>query len=253
MTTLRRLVAAVLIGGGILGFALCLAGIVASWIVRPSLIAKLSRSCDGADRILADVADGLERTKTSLAKAKEGLVSLPKAQDQPGSERLRERVTLLRRLMPQLAPQIQDARRRLDVAADTAVIARSLLEGFEGMPLLQTTALDTDQLRDTAVQVKGLQDSAEKLRAALGDSPDDRFADAETSRFEEQLSSALSKIQEVSDHVAVIRQQLLEISGKLPGWLTTTAVIVTVLLVWIAVGQIGLIMHGRSLWKGSEP
>jgi hypothetical protein len=249
--TFRRVSAALLLAGGSVGFALCLAGIVTCWVARPSLIRNGSRSCDSADKILADVADGLERTKSSLQNAKNGLASLPQAADQPGSERLRERVALLRALMPQLTPQIQDARRRLDVAADTAVIARSLLEGFEGMPLLQTTALDTDKLRGTALQVKNLQDSAEKLRDALG--PDDRFADAETARFEAQLASALAKLEEVSGHVTAIRHRFQEISAKLAGWLTMAAALVTVLLVWVAVGQIGLILHGRSLRKGSMP
>jgi hypothetical protein len=247
--TLRRIGGSILLAAGILGFVLCVAGIVTCWLVRPSLYRNLSRSVASADKILADVADGLERTRTSLEKAKQGLASLPQAPRQPGSERLHERLRLLRRLMPELSPQIQDARRRLDVAADTAVVAHSLLEGFEGMPLLQSTPLDSDKLRDTALQVKSLQESAEKLRAALGAS-DDAFADAETARFEGQVSSALSKIEELSDHVAAIRHRLLEVSARLAGWLTMKAVLATVLLVWIAIGQISLIIHGRSLGKG---
>jgi len=246
---LRRVAAALLSAGGTVGLGLCIAGIVTCWVVRPSLIRNLSRSCESVDKILADVADGLERTRASLEKAKQGLAALPQAANQPGSERLHERLLLLRTLMPQLSPQIQDARRKLDVAADTAVVARSLLEGFEGMPLLQTTPLDTDRLRDTATQVKNLQESAEKLRAALGQSADDRWADAETARFEEQVSSAISKLDELLGHVEAIRQQLREVSARLAGWLTLTAAIVTGLLVWIAVGQLSLIIHGRALWK----
>lgn len=243
---LRRIGAAVLIAGGTLGFVLCVVGIVACWIARPTLIRNLSRTCASADKVLAEVSDGLERTRASLQKAREGLALLPPPPKLPGPDR--ERLLLLRTLMPRLTPQIQDARQRLDLAADAAVVARSLLEGFEGMPLLQSTALDTDKLRDTAAQVHKLGDSAEKLRAVLGDSPDDRYAEAETARFEEQVTTALAKIGELADHVAPIRQAVLEVSGRLSRWLTLLATLATALLAWVAVGQISLVLHGKALW-----
>ena len=158
-------------------------------------------------------------------------------------------MTALRFLVPTLAPQLQDSGRTLETVADSAVVVSSLLEGFEGMPLGPSAPLDANQLRDAARQVKRLGATADKLLALVGDATRNHAdeADAQTAAMEKGIARALPTIRDMEQQVQSVRDRVVEVRTHFVGWLTTAAVVATVLLTWAGIGQLSLVFHGLEL------
>jgi hypothetical protein len=239
---------------GAAGVILCAAGIVESWMIRPKLLRSTTDACARIDKVLGVMADGLGRARASLEKARAELAALPQPDKGPppvGGVMSRLRLDALRTLAPRLAPELQDPVRTLDAAVEAAVVVSSLLEGFENMSLGKTS-LDADKMRELATRVKGLGDTAEKLRTSLGATPDK--AEEHTSRLELALPPVIAKIADMSEEVQALRERVTGVDEHLSRWLTTGAIITTVLLVWSGIGQVGLLVNAWSLRrKESSP
>jgi hypothetical protein len=74
------------------------------------------------------------------------------------------------------------------------------------------------------------------------------------------LNETRTNIQELQTVVTVYeskigtwREQLDALKAKSPGWIQRTAIILTVFLLWFALSQFGLILHGLAVRRGENP
>ena len=49
------------------------------------------------------------------------------------------------------------------------------------------------------------------------------------------------------------RTQDKELLEKAPGWINQASIILTVFLIWFGLSQFGLLLHGLSIRRGSDP
>jgi hypothetical protein len=147
-------------------------------------------------------------------------------------------------------PEFQDAGRTLDTVAAGAVILNNVLVGLDDPDLVKKASLDTDQVQELAGRIKGLGETASRLRALLdgGGPVDGAAADAHAAQIEQGLADAIARVDELAAQVGDARSRVQEIRTRLEPKLTTLAVVLTIFLAWCAVGQVGLILHGRRLW-----
>jgi hypothetical protein len=67
------------------------------------------------------------------------------------------------------------------------------------------------------------------------------------------LQNFVSYIQEYEKKVSGWRAQAKDLLEKAPGWINRAAIILTVFLLWFGFSQFGLLLHGLSIQRGTDP
>jgi hypothetical protein len=243
----RRLIAFLFVILGVVGLLACLAGIAACWYFRPGVTGKATHACERTEVVLEVTNKSLKRVEASLAQARTDLATVPKEPPAPQLSPLKK--AALRQVTNGFVPQLENAGQTLNTVADAAVVLNSLLEGMGQIPLVHMTPLDMDQVQGAAGKVKELGETARTLNTLL-DEMSGNDADQTTARIEDGLAQAISRIGELTKRLTDARDQIQEIHANLGRWLTTAAIVLTVLLAWIALGQLCLVLQGRQLWRG---
>jgi hypothetical protein len=213
---------------GVLGLMLCVLGGIHCWRVHGEATRRLNVLFDRADTLLADAGGDVERVRDALKQVRADLATPRPAS--PGD-----------RAMAAVARRLGDARPGLTRAVEIGMLADGVLDALAELSLTERAGVDTDRLKDASDQLSTLVARAEKLSATAGgsDTADEttRLADA-VSRAATFLTETAARIAAARDRIAGRRQEILQ-------RVTYVAVMATVVLVWIAVGQVCMVMVGR--------
>jgi hypothetical protein len=254
---IRRIVGALLLLLGLVGLALSLTGLVGCWLVRGSVIQRTSRACESADRFLGVTAESLDQVKTSLGTARTKLDAVRAACATPPPAEQKEpraRRAALRAMTGDFAPQIEKARQAATGVAEGAVVVNALLEGLEDVPLAHVAGLETDRFNDVSQRLSALAASAKEFDARIGELPGEQGAFDEMGEratyMDRLLSEAATKVGELAERVAEVRARVAEVNANLQRWITGAAVALSVVLLWIGLGQWSLLVHGWSWLRG---
>ena len=126
---------------------------------------------------------------------------------------------------------------------------------------LNSTVQTTETMAQTLVEISSLANGIVGIVNLIGggmEAPNpqnlDLAADVQTMTANlNQVTSSLVGAQEVVDNYqlavdnAIIQIETIQQKG--PTWITITAVILTVILIWLAIAQIGLIIQGKELFR----
>jgi hypothetical protein len=238
-----------LLGGA--GVVLCGAGIAACWAYLPSLGQRGATVCERVERLLGVTADSLDQVKVSLKKAGADLNAIKETekappQAEPAKQRLRR--TASRKVADQLSPNLGDVQQKLATLTDVAVVANSLLEGLDQVPLARMIPLQPDQFQDAGQQLSNLTQSAQRLQTLLGPEGGGGVEE-QTSKMQDALGRVEAKVDGLLDRVTQARERTAEARRELMHWLPFAEVAATVLLIWIGLGQLSLLVHGWSLFR----
>jgi hypothetical protein len=77
--------------------------------------------------------------------------------------------------------------------------------------------------------------------------------DADFSETKNNLQNFLEVVKQYDAKITDWRTQIAQLQEEIPGWINNTSIFLTIFLLWFAVSQIGLAMHGRAAWRGSKP
>jgi hypothetical protein len=73
------------------------------------------------------------------------------------------------------------------------------------------------------------------------------------SETRENIQNMQAVIDEYEGRIGIWREQVATLQADLPGWIQRTAIWLTVFLLWFALSQFGLILHGLGAWRGENP
>ena len=156
---------------------------------------------------------------------------------------------MLRTVIPhQAAPSIDEVGGRLATLSDAAVAVSSLLESFQELPTGPRARVEPDLLKRRADEARQLSASLRRLEATLGDGetgPSSREAAATTSEVDHVLEKCQVAVDSWQAELDAALADLARVQTQMVSWLMCLAIAMTVLLVWVAAGQISLL--GRAL------
>jgi hypothetical protein len=249
---IKRLAGLLFLLLGVVGLSLCVAGVVGLWRVRPILTERSSDLGERAGLLLDKVMASLSEGKKLLKKAGENLDKLhetAKKSSEQGVEPNSMQKMLIKQFATKYAPEIGDADRTVNVALNTAVVLNTMLDGLDDIPAAQLSKLDKEKLKNVSNNLEKIIGSGEKLRTRLQDLPGDpkTALDEETQGMKDALAEVSEQVTDLEQRVQKARDVLTEIRTELPGWITSAAVALTALLVWIALGQLCLAVRG-GVW-----
>ncbi len=145
----------------------------------------------------------------------------------------------------------------LETTSDGLIVVDDSLHAATGT--LRATAQTTETMAQTLVEISSLANGIVGIINLVGggiEAPEPQNADlaAEIETMTNnlhQVTTSLNEAQEVVDNYqlaienATIQLETIQRNG--PTWITIMAVVLTLMLVWLAIAQVGLLMQGAEL------
>ncbi len=238
-----------------------LVGIGLIWGYRTPLTEKslaqlgqIDTQLSQAQTALGDAQTEIERTLRIVDSAEQTLESL--------SDELAQAKVLFdefdQTMGDRLIPGLESSRDRLNSVRSTLEDMRTKLEKVNSLPLVDLN-LPGDELLGNLIetinsmdsQISRMQGLAEKASTFAGDVS--YLMGGDLSETRQHLKDFLAVVQEYHQKVTGWRAQVATLTESLPGWIDRAAIILTVFLLWFAISQFGLILHGLTVWRGGNP
>jgi hypothetical protein len=233
---------------GIIG---CASGLIGVWMLYQRVADKVqtisARLDVGLERVSAanqNVRRAIERARADVAT-----VSKESADLGGGGEKHRRASRALRAaIQQQAAPNIDDLGGRLATLSDASVAVSSLLESFQEVPTGPNLRVEPDVFKRRADEAQQLSATLRRLDAALGEGEtgtSSREVAATTNEVDHVLEKCQVAVDSWQSDLDAAREDLERVKARIVSWLMYVAIAMTVLVVWVAVGQISL--FGRAL------
>ena len=254
----KRLVASVALILGAAGLLLSLAAGVGVWIIKEPVTERMTRVFDRLEAALQVADQSLGQVKTSLANAAKRLEGVNEEQrklaQQPKKDSALGRL-LARTVQQKIAPEIGSAQDKLQTIAESAVVVNSVLQDLGNLPFLSTSGLDVGRLDKIKSLLSDVSPAAWELSRLLGDpEPDADAAAAPTqlSRVERALETMQGLVAEYEPQLEQVRRRTEDLKSRALHGVSLAPIFISLVCLWIGLGQLSLLGHGLSWWKGSS-
>ena len=245
-----------------------LAGIIGVWSVNTPLTESILRVFVPIDRGLDRVAEVTTNVDNRLENARTQLSEVEDVIDQ-ASQGLIEmdllQVTLERILGDELEPVVADIRQTVEGIRQTLISIRDTAEALNSVPFVDVPVPDYERLQALDEQVTKIREDLQELRAIRRE----QRAEAVTTLAERltqpvtRMDTALNQLQtrlgETEAELERTAQQSAQLQAQIPVWIDWGSVFITVILLWIALSQVSLFVHGYRYFRfgnlsgGGEP
>jgi hypothetical protein len=253
MSYFRRFLGTLVLLLAAVGIVVCLAGIVAIWMFHQRVYTKV-------EDVTTRLDGGLERASTANHKVRQAVeqarTSVGKVRQEAGSAGSKERGRLAagtaRKLIrQQVAPNVKDVGVRLATLSDAATAISSLLQSLQEAQPFQTGRLPSDRVEGWTDQAEHLSATLHRLETVVGDGNKDsseQEVDAASSAVDLALQRCQARLDRWQSELQDARENVRSVKAEVLGWLTTAVVVVSLLIAWVASGQISLFAHGLKWW-----
>jgi chromosome segregation ATPase len=257
----RKIITYTLIGLSSLFLILSLVGIIAAWAYNTPLTEKATAQLTDMDTQLSQIQtdlrsakDEVERALRIIQSAEEALASL--TQQSKSAKQVLEEVdeTLNNQLIPNLATtrtQISEVRRVLEDLRTTIGQLNAIPFvniQIPGDELLASIISGVDSL-DT--EIENVQLLAEQASVFISDTSYLLGGDFESTK--QNLQNLLQVLEGYDAQLSGWREQVKILIESTPKWIDNASISITIFLLWFALSQFGLLLHGLSLRLGDNP
>ena len=262
-TLIYRILGISLVLAALVGLAVAVIGITGVWKFEAKLLTSLQNTLDLLDTTLQTTADGRTLASDSLEKADTSLETLVSTIETTGKS-VQDLVPLLDTLTSittiSLPETITSTQQALESAQTSAGIIDSTLQFIASIPFLGVKQSPTRApLGDALGEVSdSLDDMPDTLRSMDGSLTSAR---SNLTTFEDHFTAISNNISQIGDSldtardvtaqyqevVANLQTKVQQTREDLPITLAMTAIVLTVIFVWLALTQLGLMMQGLEL------
>ena len=257
----RKILAWILIILGSLFLVLSLAGIFAVWFYKEPLTEQVTTQLNEIDAELAVAEATLQSSEQELARALRivdaSQAALEKLTQQTNSaENLFD--TIQSTLDDRLLPELKTTRSRIESARTALVSLQSILQGVggfvPGLDLSLPGKVVSDLITSTKsldTEIANVETIAQQASTFVGDTS--YLLGGDLTQTRDSLQNFLTSIQAYQEKVKVWRQQAADLKGNAPKWINQACIGLTVFLLWFALSQFAILLHGLALWRGANP
>lgn len=237
-----------------------LAGIGAAWYYNEPLTLEATGQLDQIDGELAQAETTLEFSRAELARALRLVDSAQTALEKlaaqsTNAESLLEGIQ--NSLDDRLLPELKTARTRIDAARVSLEELRGILQSLSALPFINLQGPDkiVADLIASASSLDAEIANAEEIarRASTFVSDTSYLLGGDLTETRDSLQNFLAAVETYQVKVTEWRVQLAEVNATVPLWIDRASIGLTVFLVWFALSQFSLLLHGLSLRRGEDP
>jgi hypothetical protein len=256
----RKIFAGILIALSAILLVLSLLGIGAIWFYNEPLtregttrLRDIDRELALAEATLISSEKELERALRIVDNAQTALETL--AQTTEGAENLFE--TIQNTLDDRLLPELKQARTRIETARASLENVRAVLDSLSALIPAVEAVLPSRVVADLIESARSLDTEIEHVEALTAQasvfvSDTGYLLGGDLTETRASLQSFLSSIQEYETKVASWREQNQRLIESAPRWIDQASIALTIFLIWFALSQYGLLLHGLNMQRGNN-
>jgi hypothetical protein len=255
------------LGPGGIGLAGCLAGLIGIWAVRPPSLRSSAEVLDTADGGLKDVEEKTTRA-AELLKAIRRVVDpvtgkILKLADK--GERTPEDEKELKRIEEALARRLGQVDAIAQLAETSVAFLNRTPQRTKSLrlPTAQgaTTRAPTETSQDSSNALSRLAKALKSVRENVAKFREDKQVQKEVMaavvrgarEADRELTFVTSKLERVRRKAAELGNEVADLRTSVPAWTDWAAVIGSVVLVWMALGQFVLSRRGWDWIRAATP
>ena len=255
MKVARRFVTTVVLLLSTVGIVCCSAGIIGIWMLHQTAHRKVEKITSRLDGALERASVAIQNVQRALQQARASVEKVSKESAAVGGsdEKGRRATRALRSLVQkQVGPNINDLDGRLATLSDAAAVVSSLLQSVQDFPSFRTDRIHSDKLEGWTDQAEQLAATLRRLENVIGDGDKDGSGPeiaAASRAVDFALQRCQSRLDDWQSELEGARESVRYVKSEIFGWVTPATIVVTLLFVWVAVGQISLFVHGVRWWR----
>lgn len=260
MNQTKRIISLILLILSVFFFVVSLAGILLTWVYRPQVTSTAMSRLNAIEADLTTAQVDLRNAKAELESAQQQIDALQSALETlglRGSEDIQAIGDLVGRLEQNLTPFIGAVAERVEGFREALVQLKETIERLNQLPLVNIDIPGIEQLEEATASLDNIYnqiiEGQEKVKN-VSQLTQETVTNL-TTGFAELETSAQTLSATLGAYDAKFTAYLAEIDyyqANLPGWINTAAVVLTVLLVWLAFSQAALFILTWSFYKEQD-
>ncbi|MEJ2600457.1 MAG: hypothetical protein P8Z00_19130 [Anaerolineales bacterium] len=265
---LRKSTGVLLMIAAVGGALVCLAGLVILWVYRPAITASISANVAMARSTLETTAAGLTLADQSLQSSIDSINAL-QTTVQTTAETIQASTPLVDTMATLTSKDLPDTyvstQAALLAAQQSAKIIDQVLQTLTSLPFVSSDLYNPPvplnvALAQVSISMQNIPGSLATMQASLN-TASQNLATIQASIT--LMASDISSIQaSLEDSKAVVEQYQILVNnllarvqyleGRLPVWINGGYALITILLLWAGIAQIGLFLQGWTLLEGKD-
>ena len=236
-------------------------GIALIWIYNTPLTRAATNELQSMDTQLsqaqATLSNSEDEMKRALRIVDSTQVALEKIADQTNStENLLD--TIQSTLDDRLLPELKTTRGRIDSARAALEQLQSLLTGIKGFIPGVDLSIPDKLLADLIVSTNSINAEITSMEAlatqvSLFVADTSYLLGGDLTETRESLQSFITAIQDYQIKITGWREQVTFLLEGTPRWIDQASIGLTIFLLWFALSQFGLLLHGLNMRRGGDP
>lgn len=236
-------------------------GIALIWIYNTPLTRTATNELQSMDTQLsqaqATLSSSEDEMKRALRIVDSTQVALEKIADQTNStENLLD--TIQSTLDDRLLPELKTTRGRIDSARAALEQMQSLFTGIKGFIPGVDLSIPDKLLADLIVSTNSINAEITNMEAlatqvSLFVADTSYLLGGDLTETRESLQGFITAIQDYQVKITGWREQVAFLLERTPRWIDQASIGLTIFLLWFALSQFGLLLHGLNMRRGGDP
>jgi chromosome segregation ATPase len=261
MRILKRIVAVVIMVTSVLVLVLGLAGIAGTWMVRSRLDDGLGRIMTAAEAEAVGAQQELDRLDAALAQASTQIAAVEQEVQALGTDLDQNKpllTALTDKLGVDLAPLAARAREMMDTIRETVAAVNSVVETINALSFVSKPIPELEKLNALAEEIDTFEAEVQNLRLTIEQRRSEIIAGGVSivttpaARIRGGLDRAQATVSGYNQRLGTLQENLSALGATVGQWLTWLAVILTLILLWLALSQAALFVLGWRALRGQD-
>lgn len=260
MNQTKRIISLILLIFSGIFLVVSLAGIVLTWVYSGQLSATALTRLDTIETDLRTAQVDLQTAKTELDSAQQQIDTLQSALQTlglEGAQDIQAIAEVVGKLEDTLVPFISAVADRVEGFRETIVKLKDTIEKLNQLPLVNLEIPGIEQLEEASASLDNLYNQILEGQQKVSDISDltQETVTSLTTGFAELEQSVQTLSGTLGAYDAKLTAYLVEVDylqANLPRWFDIAAILLTVLLVWLAFSQVALFILSWSFYKDED-
>ena len=260
MEVLKRILGIASIVISVIFIVACLAGVFFSWYINTPITSAISGALTGVERVLMAADNSLERVKTELSEAQTNIEMIEGNLETAGEMLSETNIVyeiLDRTVDEELFPKIAAASNTIMAIRDAVISFNEILESLDDIPFMEIPTL-TEELDSAAERMTAVQRDAKEFRAEMHAIKEEAISKPiteitdRTTRISDELEATQQMVSNTQANINEDIETVSSIRARVPGLLDLLSVALSFVFLWLAFGQVALILLAWNSVKARD-
>jgi len=259
-STIKPIIGLALLILSVIFFVVSLGGLIGIWVYNQPLTDQALTLIETTSQDLEGAAAAIELSKVELISAGAQLDLLQAIMETLGinaEEDLNRLADIVGRVEDTLSPVLDSVAGGINTLRESLLTIKETLERINELPLVNIEVPGIDSIEQGTEQLGNLQSQIEEGGGKieqLSQTTQDTVDSLSTgfAKLEISITSLLATLDEYGEKIEATQEELTYLEDNLPKWIDYSAALLTVILVWLGISQVGLFILGWSYYKEQD-